>query len=114
MQREPVEEQLVARITDLSVFFLFASLPRPHLRNEAAADGNRLSWWFYSNYAPTEELSDCRLLVCNRSVLTTMLSTITRLIKSRFKFAGYSHTQMNRESKCVLEACWDVFVVCIF
>lgn len=67
MQHELVEVAFVARITVLSVFFLFASLLCPHLWNEAAANGNRSAWW--CNYVPFGELSDCVLLLCTHSIL---------------------------------------------
>lgn len=51
VQHELVEVLFVARITVLSVFFLFASLLCPHLRNEAAANGNRSAMCHLENFA---------------------------------------------------------------
>lgn len=125
MQCELVEVSLVACITVLSVFFLFASLLCPHLRNEAAADGNRSAWWY--NYVPTGELSDCRLLVCTHSILIAyncnrqqyyqkQLSLSTGFMRYRLqsdmpqvKCKAYSSVL----SKRALGACGIGIVVCI-
>ncbi len=111
MQRELEEVSFVARITVLSVFFLFASLLCPHLWNKSAANGNRSAWWY--DYVPFGELSDCMhpQHTCSAQLQpTTILSTTAQFVNRVHEGTGCSQTYHKFSVKRIclgkVSVCW--------